>query len=324
MRATFAGVAALILAAGSGHAAEKLSYMTTWRAQAEHGGYYQAVAKSFYRECGVELTIRQGGPGVDGKQLLVAGAIDMMSASFNDTALLVNVAGFPAKAVMAIFQKNPQILMTHSDSGYNSFDDMRDRPIMIGAASRTTFWPFLRAKYGFTDAQIRSYTGQIAPFLADKAAIQQALITNEPRRVEVETGKLPRTFLLGDHGYDAYGSTTVVPQKLLETKPDAVQCFVNASIQGWIDFMKDPAPAVELIRKDNPDNSDDVVAYAIKMLKASDILETAETGKNGLGTMSDERWASHSQLLQNAGIVPKSFDYRQAYTLQFVNKRFGM
>jgi NitT/TauT family transport system substrate-binding protein len=324
MRATSAGVAALILAAGSGHAAEKLSYMTTWRAQAEHGGYYQAVAKGFYRGCGVELTIRQGGPGVDGKQLLVAGAIDMMSASFNDTALLVNVAGFPAKAVMAIFQKNPQILMVHADSGYNSFEDMRDRPIMIGAASRTTFWPFLRAKYGFTDAQIRSYTGQIAPFLADKSAIQQALITNEPRRVEVETGKLPKTFLLGDHGYDAFGSTTVVPQKLLESKPDAVQCFVNASIQGWIDFMKDPAPAVELIRKDNPDNSDDVVAYAIKMLKASDILETAETGKNGLGTMSDERWASHSQLLQNAGIVPKSFDYRQAYTLQFVNKRFGM
>jgi NitT/TauT family transport system substrate-binding protein len=324
MRAIVAGAAVLVPAGSSGHAAEKLSYMTTWRAQAEHGGYYQAVAKGFYRACGVELTIRQGGPGVDGKQLLVAGAIDMMSASFNDTALLVNVAGFPAKAVMAMFQRNPQILMVHGDSGYNSFEDMKDRPIMIGAASRTTFWPFLRARYGFSDAQIRSYTGQIAPFLADKAAIQQALITNEPRRVEVETGKLPKTFLLADHGYDAYASTTIVPQKLLETKPEAVQCFVNASIQGWIDFMKDPAPALELIRKDNPDNSDDVVGYAITMLKASGILETAESSRNGLGTMSDERWRSHSQLLQDAGIVPKNFDYRQAYTLQFVNKRFGI
>jgi len=324
MRTISAGATALILAAGTAQAAERLSFITTWRAQAEHGGYYQAVAKGFYQACGVELVIRQGGPGVDGKQLLVAGAIDMMSGSFNEIALLVNIAGFPAKAVMAMFQKNPQILMAHVDGGYNTLADMKDRPIMIGQASRTTFWPFLRAKYGFTDAQIRSYTGQIAPFLADRLAIQQALITNEPHRVEVETGKQPKTFLLADDGYGAYASVAIVPQKLIDTKPEAVQCFVNASISGWIDFMKDPAPAVALIRKDNPDNPDDVVAYSMKMLKAAGIIETAETAKLGLGTMSDKRWRSHSQMLQEAGIVPKSYDYRQAYTLQFINKRFGM
>jgi NitT/TauT family transport system substrate-binding protein len=247
-----------------------------------------------------------------------------MSASFNEIALLVNVAGFPAKAVMAMFQKNPQILMAHADAPYAALADMKGRPIMIGQASRSTFWPFLRAKYGFTDAHIRSYTGQIAPFMADRLAIQQALITNEPHRVQVETGEVPKTFLLADHGYDAYASVAIVPQKLIDSKADAVQCFVNASIKGWIDFMRDPAPAVELIRKDNPDNPDDVVAYSMKMLKAAGILETAETAKYGLGTMSDERWRSHSLLMQEAGIVPKSYDYRAAYTLQFVNKRFGM
>jgi NitT/TauT family transport system substrate-binding protein len=324
MRAILAIAATLVLGGNSGHAAERLSFMTTWRAQAEHGGYYQAVAKGFYQACGVDLTIRQGGPGVDGKQLLVGGAIDIISASFNDTAPLINVAGFRAKAVAAFFQKNPQILMAHQDSGINSFEDMKGRPIMIGAASRTTYWPFLRAKYGFTDAQIRSYTGQIAPFLADKTAIQQALITNEPHRIEVETGKLPKIFFLADNGYDAYSSTAIVSDKLIETKPDAVQCFVNASIKGWIDFMTDPAPAVELIRKDNPDNPDDVVAYAIKVMNESGILMSGDTAKNGLGTMSDERWKSHTRLLQDAGIVPKSYDYRQSYTLQFVNKRFGM
>jgi NitT/TauT family transport system substrate-binding protein len=324
MRAIFVVAAALALTATPGHAVERLSFMTTWRAQAEHGGYYQAVAKGFYQSCGVELVIRQGGPGVDGKQLLVAGAIDMMSASFHEIAMLVNIAGFPAKAVMAMFQKNPQILMAHADSGYVTPADMKDRPIMIGQASRTTFWPFLRAKYGFTDAQIRSYTGQIAPFLADRQAIQQALITNEPYRVEAETGKAPKTFLLADYGYGAYASVAVVPQKLLDSKPETVQCFVNASIRGWIDFMQDPAPALPLIRKDNPDNPDDVVAYSMKMLKAAGILETADTARYGLGAMTDERWRSHSQMLQGAGIVPKDYDYRAAYTLQFVNKRFGM
>jgi NitT/TauT family transport system substrate-binding protein len=324
MRAIFAGAAVLVFAASPGQALERLSFMTTWRAQAEHGGYYQAVAKGFYQDCGVELVIRQGGPGVDGKQLLVAGAIDTMSASFNEIALLVNVAGFPAKAVMAMFQKNPQILMAHADAPYATLADMKDRPIMIGQTSRSTFWPFLRAKYGFTDAQIRSYTAQIAPFMADKLAIQQALITNEPHRVQVESGEVPKTFLLADHGYGAYASATIVPQKLIDSKPEAVQCLVNASIKGWIDFMKDPARAVALIRKDNPDNPDDVVAYSMKMLEAAGILETAETAKYGLGTMNDERWRSHSQLMQEAGIVPKSYDYRGAYTLQFVNKRFGM
>ncbi len=324
MRAIFVGAAMAVLAGGSGEAAEKLSFMTTWRAQAEHGGYYQAVAKGFYQACSVDLTIRQGGPGVDGKQLLVAGAIDIVSVSFSEVALHVNIAGFPAKAVMSMFQKNPQILMAHADSGYDSLADMKERPVMIAAASRTTFWPFLRAKYGYADAQIRSYTGQIAPFLSDRMAVQQALITNEPHRVEVETGKLPKTFLLADHGYDAYASTAIVPQKLLNSSPEAVQCFVNASIRGWIDFMQDPAPAVELIRKDNPDNPDDVVAYAVKMLKANGILDTADTLKNGLGAMSDERWKSHSQMLRDAGIVPKDYDYRQAYTLQFVNKGVGL
>ena len=324
VRKTLMGATVLALATGPGHAVEKLSFITTWRAQAEHGGYYQAIAKGFYQACGLDIKIRQGGPGIDGKQLLVGGAIDLLLTAFSDTAPLVNVAGFPAKAVRAIFQKNPQILLAHSDSGIDSLEDMKGKPVMIGFASRTGFWPFLRAKFGFTDAQIRSYNGQIAPFLADNKTIMQALITNEPHRIEVEIGTLPRTFLLADYGYEAYSSTTIVPQALIDAKPEVVQCFVNGSIAGWIDFMKNPAPAIELIRKDNPDNPDDVVAYSIKMMRESGLLETAETAKNGIGTMSDARWKSHTQMLQDAGIVPKDFDYRQAYTLQFVNKRFGM
>jgi NitT/TauT family transport system substrate-binding protein len=324
MRNGLVSAAVFASATGSSQALEKMTFITTWRAQAEHGGYYQAVAKSYYNACGLDIRIRQGGPGVDGKQLLVAGAVDLLSVAFSDAAPLINIAGFPAKAVMAIFQKNPQILMAHADSGINLLADMKGKPIMIGVASRTGFWPFLRAKYGFTDAQIRSYNGQIAPFLADDKAITQALITNEPHRVEVETGKMPKTFLLADYGYEAYASTLIVPQAMIDTKPDAVQCFVNGSIRGWIDFMKDPAPAIDLIRKDNPDNPDDVVAYSIKMIKESGMLETAETAKYGLGTMSDARWQSHTRVLQDAGIVAKDFDYREAYTLQFVNKRYGM
>ena len=317
-------LSALLAAAPPALSAEKLSFLTSWRAQAEHGSYYQALAKGLYQDCGVELTLRQGGPGLDGKQLLVAGSVDIMSASFNDTAIQVNAAGFPAKAVFAMFQRNPQILMTHSGVGLDSFEAMKGRPIMIGAASRSTFWPFLRTKYGFVDSQIASYSGQMAPWLADKMAIQQALITNEPHRVEVETGEKPNTFLLADSGYNAYASVAVISQKLIDSNPQARQCFVDASIKGWIDFFKDPTPAVGLIRKDNPDNPDDVVEYAIKMLKDAKILESDNTSKFGIGAMSDERWKAHTELLKSAGLAPADFNYKDAFTLDFINKRVGM
>ena len=324
MRGLGLGIAALFLATAPLQAMESLSFLTSWKAQPEHGGYYQAVAKGFYKACGLDLALKQGGPGLDGKQLLVAGSVDILMASFNDTAFLLNAAGFPAKGVMAIFQKNPQILMAHAGSGINSFEDMKGKPISISAGARTTYWPFLQARFGFTDAQLRSYTGQLAPWFSDKTGITQALITNEPHRVEVETHEKPTIFLLADNGYDAYSSVAVVSQKLIETKPAAIQCFVDASIKGWVDFLKDPAPAVALIRKDNPDNPEDVVDYAIKVMKDTGLIESSETAQYGVGTMSDERWKKHGAMLQATGIIPPGADYKQSFTLQFVNHRVGM
>jgi NitT/TauT family transport system substrate-binding protein len=160
--------------------------------------------------------------------------------------------------------------------------------------------------------------------MADKMAIQQALITNEPFRVQSATGEKPNTFLFADYGYNAYASVAITSQKLIETKRDAIQCFVNGSIQGWIDFLKDPAPALALIRKDNEDNPDDLVQYTIEMLKKSGILETEDTKKLGIGAMTDERWKAHADLLKEADLAPKDFNPKDAYTLEFVNKRYGM
>jgi NitT/TauT family transport system substrate-binding protein len=318
--------AALLLLGGMSpaQAAQEISFLTSWKAQAEHGGYYMALAKGYYASCGVDLRIRQGGPMIDGKQLLVTGAVDVMMSSFSDTAFQVNEAGFPARAVMAAFQKNPQILMTHAGNGIATIADMRGKPVMIGASSRTTFWAFLRAKFGLADTQIRSYTGQLGPYLVDQGAIQQGLITAEPFLVLRETGVAANTFLLADLGYGSYSSIALASQKLIDAAPDAMQCFVNASIRGWIEFLDDPAPAVALIKADNPDNTDEMIAYAVKTLKSAGIVETEDTARLGIGAMTDERWKSHFALLAGEGLLPKDQDYRSAFTLQFVNKRFGL
>jgi NitT/TauT family transport system substrate-binding protein len=308
-------VACLIaLPALAAQAQDKLSFLTSWRAQAEHGGYYQALAKGWYKQCGLDVTIRQGGPGVDGKQLMVSGAVDMFMSSFSDTAFQLAQAGFPAKAVMAGFQRNPQILMTHAGNGIDKLEDMKGKPIMIGAASRNTFWPFLRAKYGFSDTQIRPYSGQIGPWMADTGAIQQGLVSNEPFRVQKETGKAPKVFLLAQGGYQSYGSVVIAPQTLLDSKPAAVKCFVTQSVRGWADFMNDPAPAMALIRKDNPDNPDDLVDNTLKVFKAERIVE----GPDGIGTMTDARWNAHAEMLQSAGLLPAGFDTKQVWTTQFL------
>lgn len=321
MKAVLSALTATLMLAGPALAQEKLTYISTWRAQAEHGGYYQAVAKGYYKACGVDLTIRPAGPGINPQQLFAAGAVDIMMASHSETVLQLNQQGFPSRAVMAVFQKNPQILITHAGNGIEKIEDMKGKPVMISPNSKATYWAFLKAKYGFTDEQIRPYSGQIAPWLVDPGAIQQAFVTNEPYRVEKETGKAPRVFMLSDLGWGSYASISIVPQKLIDTKPRAVQCFVDASRKGWEEFLhKDASPGIALIKKDNPDNPDDVIDYVVKTLKARGIVESGEAASQGIGAMSEQRWKDFVAMQVQAGLVPAGFDYRVAYTNQFLKK----
>lgn len=319
-----AAVAAGFLAIAPAAAQERINFLTSWRAQAEHGGYYQAVAKGLYAACGVNVNIRMGGPGTDTKALLAGGAVDAIMASFTDDPFRLNEAGFPAQAVMASFQKTPQILMTHPGNGINRIEDMRGRPIMIGQGSRTTFWPFLRARYGFTDQQIRAYNFQMGPWLVDRMAIQQGFLSSEPFKVRTEANIEPTVFMLSDLGYLSYSSLVVFPTRTIREKPRAVQCFVDATIDGWIDFFRDPAPALALIRRDNPDNTPELMAFAIEMMRKYGIVENDETRRNGIGTMSEARFRGHFEMMRDEGLYKADLDWRSGFTLDFINKRRGM
>lgn len=310
---------AAVMGASSVQAQERLSFLTSWRAQAEHGGYYQAQAKGYYRQCGVDLTIRQAGPGINGQQMFVAGAVDLMMASHSETVMQINQQGFSSKAVMAAFQFNPQVLITHQGNGIETFEDMKGKPIMIGASSRSSFWPFLRTRFGFTDAQLRPYSGQIAPWLVDKGAIQQGLVTNEPFRIEKQTGQAPKVFMLSDAGWSSYASIIIAPDALIEKKPQAIQCFVDASRRGWNEFLNgDIAPALALIRKDNPDNPDDVVDYVIRTLKERQIVLGGDAPQLGVGAMTEARWKAFADEQVAAGLIAPTFDHHAIYTTRFL------
>ena len=317
VRCLFALLASAALATPT--LADPFTFQMSWKAQAEQGGYYDALAKGFYKACGLDVTIRQGGPGIDDSQLLVSGAVDAALISQNDGVLRMVDAGFPARAVMAGFQRLPTVLLAHAGTAA-SVADMRGRPIMISLPNRTTFWPFLKQKYGFADAQLRTYSGQIAVWMADKDAIQQGNVTNEPFLVHEQSGETPAAFLMADEGYDPYTSLIAVSQTLIDSRPQAVKCLVQASVAGWTDYMKHPDVANAVIQKENPQNTDGLLAYAFRTMQERHLIENDDTARLGIGAMTDARWKQHFDMLVAGGLMRPDLDYKSAYTLQFVDK----
>ena len=319
-----ASLFAVLLAGAAQAQPVKLTMQTNWRAQAEHGGYYQAVATGLYAKQGLDVTVKPGGPQINNPQLLAASAIDfsMGSDSFNGLNFVKN--NIPLVVVGSMFQKDPRVLLAHPGQGNDSLAALKGKPILIASASRNNYWQFLRAKYGYTDDQIRAYTFNMAPFLADKATIQQGFLTSEPLKMQ-QAGIQPVIHLLADNGYVSYATTLETRLQLVQEKPDVVQRFVNATIEGWYSYIYgDRTAANALIRKDNPEMSDEQLAYSHAKMKEYGIVDSGDALKLGIGAMTAARWKEFADTMVKAGVYPADLDVSKAYTLQFVNKGHGM
>jgi NitT/TauT family transport system substrate-binding protein len=303
---------------------DKVSYQTNWRAEAEHGGFYLAVANGIYKKYGIECDLRMGGPQQNPSQMLMGGRVDMiMSSSFEGLNYVKE--NLPFLCIAAIFQKDPQVLISHPNVGNDTLADLKGKPILIGAAGRTSYWPFLRIKFGYTDDQIRPYTFNMAPFLADKNISQQGFLSAEPYAI-MQAGVNPVIHLLADAGFENYQTTINISRKMVDEKKDLVQRFVTASLEGWAEYMKG-GPANEaanaMIKKDNPEISDDKIAYAIRVMNEKGIVRSGDALKLGIGAMTDPRWKSFYETMADAGVFPKGLDVKKAYSLEFVNKGVG-
>ncbi|MEX2248181.1 MAG: ABC transporter substrate-binding protein, partial [Parvibaculum sp.] len=296
-----------------------------WKAQAEHGGFYQALANGYYAEAGLDVKIVQGGPGINVPQLLAAHSVDFGIGSNNFIPLNIVEAGAGAKAVMAAFQKDPQVFIAHPRDDVKSIADMKGKPIMVSDATVSAFWQWLKAKYGFEDSQIRKYTFNLAPFLTDPQAIQQGYLSSEPYMIHKETGIEPQVFLLSDHGYPGYAAFVLAADRTIAEQPEVVQAFVDASIRGWVSYLYgDPAPANALIKRDNPEMTDDVIVNAISLMKQYGIVDSGDTLTRGIGAMTDARWQDFYLTMVRAGVYSDDLDVHSAYTLEFVNQGVGL
>ena len=296
-----------------------IRFATDWRAQAEHGGFYEALAEGEYAKRGLDVTIVQGGPGSNVPQQLAAGAVDLGMGSNSFFVMNLAQEGVPLKAVAAVFQKDPQVLIAHPDTGVKTLADLKGHPILLGDASVGAFWVWLKAKYGFTDDQVRKYTFNSAPFLADKRAAQQGYVTSEPYSIEKEAGVKPVVFLLADNGYPGYATMILAPDSLIAKNPAAVKAFVEATAKGWHDYLYgDPAPADALIKKDNPEMTQDVIDQARAKLKSYGIVDGGDATSGGIGAMTDARWRTFFDMAASQKVYPQTLDYKKAYTLQFL------
>jgi NitT/TauT family transport system substrate-binding protein len=317
MRAMLALMTIVAMAASShSQKLEKHVFSTDWLAEAEHGGFYQAVAEGTYRKYGLDVEIRQGGPQVNGLQLLAAGRLDV---AMGDALQVISAVerNVPLVAIAATFQKNPTVVIAHPD--VNALADLEGKPIAIGSASNTTFWPWLRERYGFTDDQKRPYAFSVQPFLADPTLSQQGFVTSEPFSIE-KAGVDPKVFLLADLGYPPYSETLVVTRKTLAGRVDALTRFVRASAEGWKSYLANPAPGNALIKRANPQMSDDLLAYGVRKMRQYGIVESGDAKTRGLLTMTDARWKATDDFLRKAGLAKPGIDYGRAYTLDIVDR----
>ena len=303
---------------GAAHAQEKFTHLSNWFAQAEHGGYYQALATGLYKKAGLDVTLKQGGPQVNGMQLLAAGQTDCFMG-YDVQVMKAWEQGIPVVTVAASFQKDAAVLIGHPGV-VDKLDDLKGKTLLLGAATMTSFWPWLKARYGLAETQVRPYTFNIQPFIADKNVVQQGYLSSEPYAIEKEARFKPNVFLLSDAGWPPYSTTIVCMQKTVRERPQAVAAFVKATMEGWKSYLNgDPAAANALIKKDNPAMTDDKIAVGIALMKSSGMVLGGDAAKMGVGVITDERMKKTYDMLVAMKLLDGGkVDVKKTYTTQFV------
>ncbi len=306
---------ALVLA-GTAQAQERFTYMTNWYAQAEHGGFYQAVANGTYKKYGLDVTIRMGGPQVNIMQLMAAGQTDCIMGSSDMQMMVARAGGLPVVTLAAIFQKDPQVLISHEN--VKSFEEMKDKTILIAPSAQRGYWLWLKGKFGLKDEQTRPYTFNIQPFVADKNAVQQGYLTSEPFAIQ-RAGVKANTHLFADHGWTSYATTISCMEETVKTRSKAVESFVKATMEGWKSFLDNPAPAIPLIKKDNPNMTDEQIAYSVAKLKEMGIIGSGDARTAGIGILNESRIRQNIAFLQDNKIVePGKIKLEDAFKLDAI------
>ena len=304
---------------------DKVSFGTNWVAEAEHGGFFQAVADGTYKKYGLDVTIVPGGPNVNNRILLISGKLDFFMSANTLQGFDAVANNVPVVAVAAVFQKDPQVFLAHPNPKVKKLEDLKPMTILISKEGVAGYFQWMKNEYGFSESKVKPYTYNAQPFIVDKNSAMQGYVTSEPFVVEKQAGFKPIVMLLADYGFDGYSTLIETRRDTVDKKPDLVQRFVDASMIGWYNYLYgDNKAANEVIKKLNPEMTDELLAYSTAKMKEYGIVDSGDTLKDGIGAMTEARVASFFDKMSRAGVVKPDIDFRRAYTLQFVNKGVGV
>jgi NitT/TauT family transport system substrate-binding protein len=318
---------ALAALCGTAAAADKVTFATNWKAQAAHGGFYQAIADGTYRKLGLDVTLVPGGPQVNNRPLLPAGRIDFLMTG-NLLHSFDNVKnGVPTVVVAAMFQKDPQALIAHPGQGYESFESLKNAPVaLIAKDGQFSWWQWLKVTHGFRDEALKPYNYNLGPFLSNPKAIQQGYSVAEPIYV-LNQGKFkPVVHLLADHGFSTYSTVIEARTATVRDKPDLVKRFVDGSVLGWVNYLYgDRRAANALMLKDNPEMTVEELEASVELMKQQGIVDSGQSLTQGIGAMNTARIQDFYTQMVKAGLYkPGEVDVSKVATLQFVNRKVGL
>jgi NitT/TauT family transport system substrate-binding protein len=303
---------------------DKVRFGTNWVAEAEHGGYYQAVADGTYKKYGLDVTIVSGGPNVNNRLLLPVGKLDFFMSANSLQSFDAVEQNVPTIAVAASFQKDPQVLLAHPGKA-KKLDDLKNLTLLVSKEGVASYFQWLKADYGFDEKRVKPYTFNPQPFLADENTAMQGYVTSEPYAIETQGHFKPVIFLLADHGFNTYSTLIETRRDLVQKNPGLVQRFVDASAIGWYNYLYgDSRLGNDLIKKQNPEMTDALLAYSIAKMKEFGIVDSGDAEKLGIGAMTDARMKDFYDKMVKAKVEPAGIDISKAYTLQFVNKGVGI
>jgi NitT/TauT family transport system substrate-binding protein len=318
-------LALFALSVGPASALDRVTIGANWLAEAEHGGFYQAIADGTYARYGLDVTILPGGPQKNNRLLLAAGKIDFYMGDNLIGEFSAVSENIPIVTVAAIFQKDPLVFMSHPGAGLDRFEDLPKAKAFVGLATLTTVWPWMEKRWGFSREKVAPYNYNSAPFLADKKSIQQGYATSEPFAIAREGGFKPNVFLLADYGYETYATNIETRRDLIDKNPDLVQRFADASILGWRNYLHgDNRAANEAIKAQNPDIDDALLAFSVAQMKAFGIVESGDALTLGVGAMTRERIERFYKTMAAAGVIPAGLDFARGFDFRFVNKGVGL
>ena len=328
LRALTAGLVAALVAlspAGAQTALDKISFGTNWVAEAEHGGFFQALADGTYKKYGLDVTIVPGGPNDNNRMLLIAGKLDFFMAANTLMSFDAAANDVPVVTIAAIFQKDPQVFLTHPESKVAKLEELKPLTLFVSKEGISSYFQWLKSEYGFSEEKVKPYTFNSQPFLANRLSAMQGYVTSEPFAIEKAAKFKPGIILLADYGFNTYSTLIETRREFIDKKPDLVQRFVDASIVGWYNYLYgDNTPANAMIKKLNPEMTDDLLAYSVSKMKEYGIVDSGDALRDGIGAISDARVASFFDKMVRAGVVRRDIDFRKSYTLRFANKGVGL